>query len=109
MVACCGWQGRGHVSHTGAGKRVECGFVEGMSVEILNGDWVGELFFVPDKKFHCCVTSPPYWGLRNYGVSGQIGQEKTPGEYVQKLVEGFRVIREKLCDDGTIWLNLGDS
>lgn len=80
-----------------------------MSTEILQGDWVGELFFIPDKTFHCCVTSPPYWGLRNYGVDGQIGQENTPEEYTQKLVDGFREIRRVLCDDGTLWLNLGDS
>lgn len=58
---------------------------------------------------HCVVTSPPYWGLRDYGVGGQIGLEKTPAEYVSRLVEVFREVRRVLRDDGTLWLNLGDS
>jgi len=64
---------------------------------------------IPDQCIDCCVTSPPYWGLRDYGVEGQIGLEKTPNEYVCKLVEIFREIRRVLRDDGTVWLNLGDS
>jgi DNA modification methylase len=56
----------------------------------------------------CVVTSPPYWGLRDYGVDGQIGLEKTPEEYVAKMVEVFREVRRVLRDDGTVWLNLGD-
>jgi DNA modification methylase len=55
-----------------------------------------------------CVTSPPYWGLRDYGVKGQIGLERTPEEYVATMVEVFRLVREVLVDDGTLWLNLGD-
>jgi DNA modification methylase len=55
------------------------------------------------------VTSPPYWGLRDYGVEGQIGLEPTPEEYVEKMVEVFREVRRVLRDDGTLWLNLGDS
>lgn len=58
---------------------------------------------------HCCVTSPPYYGLRDYGVDGQIGLEKTPDEFVLKLVKVFREVRRVLRDDGTLWLNLGDS
>lgn len=56
-----------------------------------------------------CVTSPPYWGLRDYGVAGQIGLEATPEEYVARMVEVFRLVRDVLADDGTLWLNLGDS
>src|SRR3974390_742045 len=56
-----------------------------------------------------CVTSPPYWGLRDYGVDGQLGLEPTIGEYVANMVEVFRLVRELLADDGTLWLNLGDS
>ncbi len=56
-----------------------------------------------------CVTSPPYWGLRDYGIGGQIGLEATPEEYVAKLVEIFREVGRLLVDDGTLWLNLGDS
>lgn len=62
-----------------------------------------------DKSVHCCVTSPPYYGLRDYGVDGQLGLEKTPEEYVAKMVEVFREVRRVLRDDGTLWLNLGDS
>ena len=54
------------------------------------------------------VTSPPYWGLRDYGVAGQIGQEETPQEYVATMVEVFALARALLADDGTLWLNLGD-
>lgn len=60
-------------------------------------------------QVHACVTSPPYFGLRDYGHEGQIGLEKTPDEYVANLVEVFRAVRRVLRDDGTLWLNLGDS
>lgn len=56
-----------------------------------------------------CVTSPPYFGLRDYGVEGQIGLEPTPEEYIAKMVEVFREVRRVLADDGTLWLNIGDS
>lgn len=61
------------------------------------------------ESVQCCVTSPPYWGLRDYGVEGQLGLEKTPEEYVAKMVAVFREVRRVLRDDGTLWLNLGDS
>jgi len=60
-------------------------------------------------KVQMCVTSPPYWGLRDYGVVGQLGLEKTPQEYVDNIVGVFRLVRKLLADDGTLWLNLGDS
>jgi len=60
-------------------------------------------------RVQCCVTSPPYYGLRDYGHPGQIGLEKTPAEYVQALVEVFDGVRDLLADDGVLWLNLGDS
>lgn len=60
-------------------------------------------------KVQTCVTSPPYWGLRDYGVEGQIGLERTPQEYVEKMVEVFRLVRDLLSEDGTLWLNLGDT
>ena len=66
--------------------------------------WVAE-----GVKVQMCVTSPPYWGLRDYGVSGQLGLESTPQDYVANMVEVFRLVRELLADDGTLWLNLGDS
>lgn len=60
-------------------------------------------------RVQCCVTSPPYFGLRDYGHPGQIGLEKTPAEYVAALVEVFEGVRDLLADDGVLWLNLGDS
>lgn len=76
---------------------------------IICGDALVELGKLPDASVHCCVTSPPYWGLRDYGVAGQLGLEKTPEEYVANLVAAFREVRRVLRDDGTLWLNLGDS
>jgi DNA modification methylase len=64
---------------------------------------------LPDKSIQTVVTSPPYWGLRDYGVEGQLGLEPTPEEYVNNLVKVFREVRRVLRDDGTVWLNLGDS
>ena len=60
-------------------------------------------------KAQMCVTSPPYFGLRDYGVGGQIGLEQTPEEYIAAMVEVFRCVRDVLVDDGTLWLNIGDS
>ncbi len=61
-----------------------------------------------DATVQCCVTSPPYWGLRDYGTPGQLGLEATPEEYVANMVEVFREVRRVLKDDGVLWLNLGD-
>ncbi len=77
--------------------------------EILHGDALSLLREMPDESVNCCITSPPYWGLRDYGVDGQIGLERTPEEYVSRLVDVFREVRRVLRDDGTLWLNLGDS
>lgn len=76
---------------------------------IFCGDVLDMLRNLNDKSVDCCVTSPPYFGLRDYGVKGQIGLEGTVDEYVQKLVTVFRDVRRVLRDDGTLWLNLGDS
>jgi DNA modification methylase len=76
---------------------------------ILQGDTREVLKTLPSNSVHCCVTSPPYWGLRDYGVPGQLGLESTPEEYVANMVEVFREVRRVLRDDGTLWLNLGDS
>ena len=76
---------------------------------LIPGDCLAGLATLPDASVHCCVTSPPYWGLRDYGVDGQLGLEPTPGEYVAKMVAVFREVRRVLRDDGTLWLNLGDS
>ena len=80
-----------------------------MKHTILNGDVIDCLRSLPDACVQCVVTSPPYWGLRDYGVKGQIGLEPTPEEHVEKMVEVFREVRRVLRDDGTLWLNLGDS
>ncbi len=74
-----------------------------------NGDCLDVLATLPEKSVHCCVTSPPYFGLRDYGHESQIGLEETPEAYVAKLVAVFREVRRVLRDDGTLWLNLGDS
>ena len=73
------------------------------------GNCLDHLEFMPDNSVNCCVTSPPYFGLRDYGMEGQIGREQTPEEYVAKMVEVFREVRRVLRDDGTLWLNIGDS
>lgn len=77
--------------------------------EIKQGDALNVLKAMPDQSINTCVTSPPYWGLRDYGVDGQLGLEPTPAEYVANLVEVFREVKRVLRDDGTLWLNLGDS
>ena len=76
---------------------------------IHTGDCLEVMRGMADQSVQCCVTSPPYWGLRDYGHDGQIGLEQTPDEYVAKMVEVFREVRRVLRDDGTLWLNLGDS
>ena len=78
-------------------------------VTILTGVCREVLKTLADASVNCCVTSPPYWGLRDYGCPGQIGLEPTPEAYVAAMVAVFREVRRVLTDDGTLWLNLGDS
>jgi DNA modification methylase len=80
-----------------------------MTVTIRHGDCRDVLRTLPANSVHCCVTSPPYFGLRDYGVAGQIGLEPTPDAFVAEMVTVFREVRRVLRDDGTLWLNLGDS
>jgi len=80
-----------------------------MTVTIHVGDCLQTLRSMPSESVNTCVTSPPYFGLRDYGHDGQIGLEQTPDEFVAKLVEVFREVRRVLRGDGTLWLNLGDS
>ena len=80
-----------------------------MTVKILTGDCREVLKTLPNELVHCVVTSPPYWGLRDYGVAGQIGLEGTPEDYTDELVAIFSELRRVLRSDGTVWLNLGDS
>lgn len=73
----------------------------GDSLEVLKG--------MADESVDCCITSPPYWGLRDYGCDRQLGLEKTPEEYVANMVQLFREVKRVLKKDGTLWLNLGSS
>lgn len=77
--------------------------------KIINIDCLEGLKQLPDNSIDCCVTSPPYWGLRDYGHDDQIGLEQSPEEYVDKMVLLFGEVKRALKDDGTLWLNLGDS
>lgn len=79
-----------------------------MSARIIVADVLNGLASIEPGSVQCCVTSPPYWGLRDYGVKGQIGLERTPSEYVERMVAVFEAVRRVLCQDGTLWLNLGD-
>jgi len=80
-----------------------------MTATLYCGDAIEVLQTLPAESVQCCVTSPPYWGLRDYGVSGQLGLERTPEEYVAKMVSVFQEARRALREDGTLWLNMGDS
>ena len=80
-----------------------------MAIAIHCGDCRDVLGALPSGSVHCCITSPPYFGLRDYGVAGQIGLEPTPDAFVAEMVAVFREVRRVLRDDGTLWLNLGDS
>lgn len=79
------------------------------NAEILNGDVRQALSVLPDQSVQTVITSPPYWGLRDYNSVGQLGQEDTPYEFIENLVEIFRDVRRVLKDNGTVWLNLGDT
>jgi|9_EtaG_2_1085328.scaffolds.fasta_scaffold03939_14 DNA modification methylase len=78
-------------------------------IKILQGNCLDKLKELPDQSINTCITSPPYWGLRDYGEDKQLGMEDTPEEFVNNLVEVFREVKRVLRDDGTVWLNLGDT
>lgn len=80
-----------------------------VTIDIRLGDALTVLKTLPDESVQCCVTSPPYWGLRDYAVVGQLGLERTPEAYVETMVSAFREVRRVLRKDGTLWLNIGDS
>ena len=81
-----------------------------MKIDILNGDCLDMMATLPDESVDMCVTSPPYWGLRDYGGGGnQLGLEETPQQYVDNMVKVFREVKRLLKPEGTLWLNLGDS
>ena len=78
-------------------------------VRLLTGDCRAILPTLPAASVHCVVTSPPYWGLRDYGISGQLGLESSFQDYLATMVEVFREVRRVLRKDGTLWLNMGDT
>ena len=80
-----------------------------MRYQILQGDCIEMMRQLPTESVDCCVTSPPYFGLRDYGCDGQIGLEETPEAFISRLVAVFREVRRVLKDDGTLWVNMGDS
>lgn len=83
--------------------------IEEPNLTVHQGDALEVLKSIPKETVQCVVTSPPYWGLRDYGVEGQIGLEKTPEEFIGKLVEIFSEVHRVLRHDGTMWINIGDS
>ena len=83
--------------------------ISGSDYEVYLGDCRSVLSSLPEESINCCVTSPPYWGLRDYGTSEQIGLEDDPDAFVEELVKVFKEVRRVLRDDGVLWLNLGDS
>jgi len=78
-------------------------------IELLHGDCLEVMKAMSEQSVNCCVTSPPYWGLRDYGNDAQLGLEPTPDEYISKMVAVFHEVKRVLRDDGTLWLNIGDS
>lgn len=84
-------------------------FEDDENFKIIHGDSCSVLKTLPDDSINCCVTSPPYYALRDYGYEGQIGLEETPEEYIQKLVDVFTEVRRVLKKDGTCWINIADS
>lgn len=90
-------------------KKLNSHMPETSDISIEIGDSRQVLSEFPDECFQSCITSPPYWGLRDYGVEGQIGAENTVDKYIEDLVLVFREVRRTLKDNGTLWLNIGDS
>ncbi len=80
-----------------------------IGMTLLVGDCIEQMHALPDASVNCCVTSPPYYWQRDYDHEDQIGHEDTPADYVARLVEVFREVKRVLSEDGTVWLNLGDS
>lgn len=80
-----------------------------MGIKVYVGNVLDRLKDIPEKSINTVITSPPYWGLRDYGEGGQLGLEETPEEFAENLVKVFREVKRVLRDDGTVWLNLGDS
>ena len=87
----------------------EVGCVRVKNYRVLQGNCLDSLQSLESESVNCCVTSPPYWGLRDYGEQDQLGSEETPEKYVANMVKVFSEVKRVLTKDGTLWLNLGDS
>lgn len=83
--------------------------IPAMSVKIYVDDALARLRQLPDSSVNCVITSPPYWGLRDYGVTGQLGLEATPEKHIAALVKVFLEVKRVLKPDGTLWVNYGDT
>jgi site-specific DNA-methyltransferase (cytosine-N4-specific) len=90
-------------------RRQHYEFNESDEYKLIEGDSRNILPYMADRIFQCCITSPPYWGLRDYNIEEQIGAEESIEDYINTLVAIFREVRRTLKDDGTLWLNIGDS
>jgi len=89
-------------SHPDNGRTAHENRADEDAVQIIHGDVREELAHLADETFHCCVTSPPYWGMRDYGYEGQIGAETRIQDYIEHLVDVFREVRRVLRNDGTL-------
>lgn len=83
--------------------------IPAMSVKIYVDDALARLRQLPDSSVNCVITSPPYWGLRDYGIAGQLGLEATPEKHIAALIKVFREVKRVLKPDGTLWVNYGDT
>lgn len=90
-------------------KRKDNYFYSSEDLNIITGDARKELSSIQENSIRTCITSPPYWGLRDYGIAGQVGAEPNIDDYINDLVLIFREVRRTLTEDGTLWLNIGDS
>src|SRR5258708_1108937 len=96
-----------HSGHEGIALKRKRG-LGALTVTIIEGDCRDVLASLPAESVHCVVTSPPYWGMRDYDAPGQIGLEQNPDDWLASLIEVFAAIRRVLRADGTLWINIGD-
>jgi DNA modification methylase len=108
ITVCHGERSFSRRKHLESGNPIE-EVIAGASYQILQGDVLDRLRGLPSDSVHCVATSPPYWGLRDYGIEGQIGMEPTPADFIAKMVAVFSEVWRVLRSDGTCWVNMGDS
>ncbi|WAI01817.1 DNA-methyltransferase [Methanogenium organophilum] len=109
MSECIKYNEKSIVRDTADPSNIQIFDKTGPQFQIIQGDALTSLKNIQSNIFQCCITSPPYWGLRDYGINGQIGAEPTLDEYITNIVEIFREVRRVLTDDGTLWINIGDT